>query len=82
MLKDSQASTVITHVDFYDKIRDVTKDAGINNLILVGNKDKKYSDFDGINYKVWYPIYSLFILFVKILSPYLGSIFNSDERIT
>ncbi|PKK72570.1 acetyl-CoA synthetase-like protein [Rhizophagus irregularis] len=52
VLKDSQASTVITHPDFYDKIKDVTKDAGINDLILVGDKNEKYSDFDGINYKV------------------------------
>jgi len=51
VLKDSQASTVITHPDFYDKIKDVTKDAGINDLIVVGNKNEKYSDFDGVNYK-------------------------------
>jgi hypothetical protein len=31
----------------------VSKDAGINDLILVGDKNKKYSDFDGINYKVY-----------------------------
>ncbi|GBC03574.1 hypothetical protein RclHR1_00520026 [Rhizophagus clarus] len=51
VLKDSQASTVITHPDFYDKIKSVTKDAGIDDLILVGDKKEKYSDFDGINYK-------------------------------
>ena len=52
VLKDSQASAVITHPDFYDKMKSVTKDAGINNLMLIEDKNGKYSDFDGLNYKV------------------------------
>ncbi|RIA98255.1 hypothetical protein C1645_870809 [Glomus cerebriforme] len=51
-IADSQASTVIYHPDFYDKIKDVAKDAEINDLVLIGNKNKNYSDFDGINFKV------------------------------
>ncbi|CAG8574982.1 2226_t:CDS:10, partial [Acaulospora colombiana] len=45
-LRDSQASIVITHPEFYDRMRDVAKDAGIERVVVIGDKNQRYSDDD------------------------------------
>ncbi|CAG8606423.1 22835_t:CDS:2, partial [Gigaspora rosea] len=47
VLKDSQSSIVITHSDFQEKINDIAREAGIKKVIVVCDKDKKYSQYDG-----------------------------------
>ncbi|CAG8621070.1 8102_t:CDS:2, partial [Racocetra fulgida] len=52
VLNDSQSTIVITHSDFQEKINSIACEAGIKKVIVVCNKDKKYSQYDGINFKV------------------------------
>ncbi|CAG8700110.1 9806_t:CDS:10 [Gigaspora margarita] len=52
VLKDSQSSIIITHSDFQEKINDIAHEAGIKKVIVVSDKDQKYSQYDGTNFNV------------------------------
>ncbi|CAG8702742.1 7242_t:CDS:2, partial [Dentiscutata heterogama] len=51
VLNDSQSTIMIAHSDFQEKVNNIAREAGIKKVIIVCDKDKKYSQYDGTNFK-------------------------------
>ncbi|CAG8591582.1 21323_t:CDS:10, partial [Cetraspora pellucida] len=51
VLNDSQSTIIITHSDFQEKINGIAHEAGIKKVIVVCDKEQKYSQYNDVNFK-------------------------------